>query len=308
MRARFNMRRRRRILSLAAAAVLLHGSCAGPLLRASVACDSCDAWNGAQEPFKIFGNTYYVGVAGLSSVLVTSSDGHVLLDGGLPQSAPRIDANIRRLGFRTEDVRLIVNSHAHYDHAGGIAGLQSLSGARVAASAAGARALERGHPTEDDPQYGSGSEPSKRFPAVRGVEVVRDGQSLTVGGVTLVARMTPGHTPGSTTWTWRSCEGARCLDIVYADSLNPVSDDGYRFTGDATHASRIPTFQRSIETVAGLPCDVLISVHPSFPGLAERARGGGSDPLVNRDACRSYAAAAAERLAARIAEEDRRAR
>ena len=100
-------------------------------------CDSCEAWNGPREPFRVFGNTYFVGPAGLGAVLIASDEGHILLDGGLTQSAPVIDASIRKLGFRTEAVRLIVSSHAHYDHAGGIAALQRLSGATVAASPSG---------------------------------------------------------------------------------------------------------------------------------------------------------------------------
>ena len=153
----------------------------------------------------MFGNTYYVGTAGLGAVLVTSAAGHVLLDGALPQSAPRIDASIRKLGFRTEDVRLILNSHAHYDHAGGIAALARQSGATVAASASGARAIETGEPTKDDPQYAFGRE-ANGFPPVEGVRVVADGETLRVGDVAITAHYTPGHTPGATTWTWRSCE------------------------------------------------------------------------------------------------------
>src|SRR5262249_61118562 len=100
--------------------------------------------------------TCHAGAARPSSVLITGSRGHILLDGGLPQSAPLIDANIRRLGFRTQDIKLIASSHAHYDHAGGIAALQRASGATVVASPAGARALERGEPAEDDPRFGFG--------------------------------------------------------------------------------------------------------------------------------------------------------
>ena len=132
-----------------------------------------------RAPFRVFGNTYYVGVAGLSAILVTSDAGSILLDGGLPQSAALIDENIRALGFRTEAIRLIVNSHAHYDHAGGIAALQRLSGATVAASGSGARALERGGPGADDPQYASGQ--STMYPRVNKVRAVADGETLTVG-------------------------------------------------------------------------------------------------------------------------------
>ena len=273
---------------------------------AAIACEACEGWNRPHDPFQVYGNTYYVGVAGLSAVLIATTDGLILLDGALPQSAPHIEANLATLGFRIEDVRLIVNSHAHYDHAGGIAALQRRSGARVAASASGAAALRRGEPTEDDPQYESGRLPKARFPAVTEVEVevVGDGQALTVGDVTLTAHHTPGHTPGSTTWTWRSCEADRCVDVVYADSLNPVSDDGFRFTDDP---SRIAAFERSIATVDALACDVLIAVHPSFSGLddklAARARGATPDPFLDADACHAYAAESLARLRERIAAE-----
>jgi metallo-beta-lactamase class B len=270
------------------------------------ACDSCAGWNAVQEPFRVFGNTYYVGVAGLSSLLVTSDKGLILLDGGLPQSAPLIDANIRKLGFRTEDIRLIVSSHAHFDHAGGIAALQRASGAIVAASASGARAIEIGEPPSDDPQYAFGRE-ANRFPPVKRVKIVGDSETLRVGNLAITARLTPGHTPGSTTWTWRSCEGARCLEIVYADSLNPVSAPGFRFTGDATRPSITATFRQSISTVRNLPCDILLAVHPSFAGMEEKLRRRrekpGSEPFVDPTACRTYAAEAAKRLDQRIAEE-----
>jgi metallo-beta-lactamase class B len=278
-----------------------------PAFRADPAktCDSCKEWNVAQEPFRVFANTYYVGVAGLSSVLLVSDKGLILLDGGLPQSAPLIDASIRKLGFRTEDVRLIVSSHAHFDHAGGIAALQRASKATVAASASGARAIERGQPPADDPQAGFG--PGGGFPAVKRVRVVTDGETLRVGDLAITAHLTPGHTPGSTTWTWRSCEGSRCLDIVYADSLNPVKAPGFRFTGDATHPSIEPAFRRSIATVAGLPCDILLVAHPVYFGMEEKLRRlreqPGGEPFVDPAACRAYAADATQRLDQRVAEE-----
>ena len=147
-------------------------------------CTRCPEWNAPLDPFRVFGNTYYVGTAGLSSVLITSDRGHILLDGGLPQSAEEIDRHIRRLGFRTEDVRLIVNSHTHFDHAGGIHALQHASRATVAASPSGARALKQGGPTSDDPQYGFHGE----FPRVPKVRAVRDGETLRVGTLAITAR------------------------------------------------------------------------------------------------------------------------
>ena len=270
-------------------------------------CGDCAEWNLPQEPFKVFGNTYYVGTAGLSALLVSSDAGLILLDGGLPQSAALIDANIRTLGFRTENVRLIVNSHEHYDHAGGIAALQRVSGATVAASASGARALEQGEPTTDDPQYGFGRK-ANAFPAVRNLRVVKDGEVLRVGDVGLTAHLTPGHTPGSTTWTWQSCEGARCLNIVYADSLTPVSAPGFRFTasGSPTAAER---FRQTIAKVEQLPCDILLTTHPSASSMASKvarpAQKPDENPFVDSNACRAYAARARKGLHERVAQEAR---
>jgi metallo-beta-lactamase class B len=269
-----------------------------------IGCGPCDEWNAAEPPFRVFGNTYSVGTAGLGAVLVTSEKGHVLLDAGLPQSAERIDASIRALGFETRDVKLILNSHAHYDHAGGIAALQRASGAQVAASASGARAIESGGPTSDDPQY---QPASGGYPAARPVRVVADREVLRVGDVAITAHMTPGHTPGAATWSWRSCEGERCLDVVYADSLNSVSLPGFRFTGDAKRPSIVASFERSLDVVAALPCDILLAVHPNQSPMYDKLKRRGTDrdaaPVADRNACRDYAEAARQRLKQRVAEE-----
>jgi len=249
-------------------------------------CDDCEGWNAPRPPSKVFGNTYYVGVAGLSSVLITSDAGHILVDGALTQSAVRIDASIRALGFKIEDVKLIVNSHTHYDHAGGIAALQRASGARVAASPAAAEVLRTGIPTADDPQAGYG--PSTRIPAVANVETIRDGVAIRIGPLAITPHFTPGHTPGGTTWTWQSCEGAACKNVVYADSLTAVAAPGFRYTGDSSRPSIVDTFRKSIATVAALPCDLLIAAHPAV--------GEGKT-------CKTLAADAQRLLDTRVAEE-----
>jgi metallo-beta-lactamase class B len=269
-------------------------------------CDSCAEWNAPREPFRVFGNTYYVGVGGITAILIASDAGHILVDGGLTQSAPLIDASIRKLGFRTEDVRLIVNSHAHFDHAGGLAALQRASGAPVAAGAPGALAIRGGGPTPDDPQYAIGAG-FNSFPAVEDVRAVGDGEALRVGALVITAQRTPGHTPGGTTWTWRSCEEKRCVDVVYADSLTAVSAPEFRFSAGGDGGRQLSAFRRAIDTVAKLPCDVLLTPHPSASGLDEKLRRRGADPDVNpfvdRDACRAYAAAAARGLDRRLADE-----
>lgn len=266
------------------------------------ACEQCTDWNLPQQAFRIHGDTWYVGTAGLSALLLTSSEGHILIDGGLPQSAPLIAENIRHAGFRLEDIKLILNSHTHYDHAGGLAALQRATGAQVAASPAARQAMENGGPMANDPQFGFGKDRNS-FAPITGVRAIGDGETLRVGRLAITAHFTPGHTPGGTTWTWRSCEGTRCLVLVYADSLNPVSAPGFRFT----EGDRSAEFDRAISTVEGLPCDILLAPHPGFMALDVKLAAWKSNPAVNpfigEGACRSYARGARQRLLTRLAEE-----
>jgi metallo-beta-lactamase class B len=261
-------------------------------------CANCVAWNKPHAAFRIYGNTYYVGTAGLSSVLITSSTGHVLIDGALPESASRIVANIRSLGFRVEDVKLIVNSHVHFDHAGGIAELQKLSGARVAASQWTADVMKKGAVPRDDPQFGS-IHPIAR---VARVETFKDGDALSAGAVTVTAHLTPGHTPGGTSWTWQSCENGRCLNLVYADSLSPVSAEGFRFSRRKEYPNA-EDFERSFSFLESTPCDILITPHPDASGLWNRLeqRSARPDALVDSTACRVLAETSREQLKRRLA-------
>lgn len=267
------------------------------------ACPSCAEWNASQRPIRIFGNTYYVGTHGLSAILVTSDEGHVLIDAGLPESAAPILASIRTLGIKPEDIRLILNSHAHFDHAGGIADVQRVSHATVAASAWSAGVINKGTSPPSDPQYAI----ILPYPPARDVKVIADGETLRVGPLALTAHFTGGHTPGGTTWTWRSCERAQCLDIVYADSQTPVSADDFLFTRNTTYPTAIADFERGQVTLEHLSCDVLLTPHPGasslFERLAARDAGMGSPALVDSGGCKRLAATAREALARRIAAE-----
>jgi metallo-beta-lactamase class B len=261
-------------------------------------CPPCAEWNAPTAPVRLFGNTYYVGTRGLASLLITSDSGHVLVDAGLPESAPRIMANIRALGFRVEDIRLIVTSHVHYDHAGGVAAIQRASGARVAASEWSAKVLETGKPLPDDPQYAI----ALAYPRVSGTRVqeVKDGDTLRVGPLAVTAHFTPGHTPGGTTWTWRSCEGRDCRDFVYADSQTPVSAEGFRFSDSRSYPRAVQDFERSFAVLSALSCDILVTPHPSASRLWERLE---KNALRDTEACRRYAANARRQLNQRLARE-----
>ena len=263
-------------------------------------------WNGPQNPVRLYGDTYYVGVAGLSSVLIKTDRGLILLDGDLVQSVPLIESHIRSLGFRVKDIKYILNSHTHYDHAGGIAALQRDSGAQVLASPSSAVALRQGFAVADDPQAGYAD--TSKFPPVEVAREIHDGETITLGNTVVTAHFIPGHTPGSTTWTWDSCEHAKCLHIVYADSLNAVSAPGFHFTADATHPDLTATFRKSIQTVADLPCDILVTVHPDLIGLPEKLKLAEShpttNPFIDANACKNYASKSQAGLDARIVEEN----
>jgi metallo-beta-lactamase class B len=260
------------------------------------------AWGQPQKPFRIYGNTYYVGSKGLSAILITSADGDILIDGTLAKNVPMIEANIRSLGVKLKDIRLILNSHAHSDHAGGIAALAHDSGASVAASAKGAKALMLGGNDPDDPQYADAS----LYPRIDNVRSVADNETVHVGSLAVQAHYTPGHTPGSTTWKWTSCEGKSCHSMVYADSLSLLTAGNYRYS-DPAHPERLNAFRQALKTVAALPCDILMVPHQDaidfLTRAARRKPGEATDPLVDPNACRAYAATGQRNLDKQTAKE-----
>lgn len=264
-----------------------------------IVCAADAGWNDPATPQRIHGNTYFVGTCGISALLIVSPQGHVLVDGATPQAAVQILDNIQALGFKPEDVRRIVFSHEHSDHAGGLAELQRATGAPVLARAPAVAALERGRSDRSDPQL-LDLEP---FEAVADVRTIRDSEVVKVGPLALQAIATPGHTPGGTSWTWRSCAGDDCRQIVYADSLTAISDKQYRFSDEAAHPGYLAGYRKTLKRVAGLPCDILLTPHPSASRMWSRIGAAADAPLADGDACRAYADAAEKRLEIRLAEE-----
>lgn len=273
-------------LLLATAAPQLIAADAPPADQKPIECSHCTDWNGRVAPYRLTANTWYVGTKGLSSVLVVDKAGLVLIDGGLPQSAARILDSVRQAGFDPADIRWILNSHAHFDHAGGIAALARMTGAKVAAGRNGVVALTQGPYHPDDPQAGYGE--GARFPSVATVRAIDDGDVVSVGDTRITAIASPGHAPGGMSWRWKSCEGGTCRDVVYLDSLNAVSTDDYRFLD---HPETLGALRASIDRLAALPCDVAMAAHSDqLPKIS-----GGSTTV-----CAAYAAAAAAQLERRL--------
>ena len=253
-----------------------------------------DGWSDRAPPRKIFGNTYYVGTCGIAAVLVVGDAGAILIDGATEQAPAAILANIRALGFDPRQVKRLLNTHEHMDHAGGLAGLQRETGAPLLARGPAVATLRRGRSDREDPQFGE----LTGFPPVGDVRTLGDGEVVRLGTLALASHATPGHAPGGTSWTWRACEGTRCVDIAYVDSHSALTDDAYRFSD---HPDYVAAFQRSIDVVETLPCDLLITPHPVASDLL--ARFNGDSPLIDAAACRRFAAGARSNLDKRLGEE-----
>jgi metallo-beta-lactamase class B len=241
----------------------------------------------------VFGNTYYVGTCGIAALLVTGDAGHVLIDTGTEKGAELVQANIRALGFDPADIKVLLMTHEHGDHVGGMAKMQQATGARLLVAPGAAETMRTGRVSREDPQLAI----DKGMTPARVDGEVHDGVPVALGALSLTPMESPGHTPGATSWQWRSCESGTCRTIVFADSLSPVSADDYRFSD---HAPYLANFRRSIARLAQMDCDLLITPHPSASGMHDRLLEGG---LADPAGCRAYAGSRTEMLDERLAKE-----
>ncbi|PVM91361.1 CAU/MBL1b family subclass B3 metallo-beta-lactamase [Caulobacter endophyticus] len=210
-------------------------------------------WTRPIKPYRVVGNIYYVGSEGLSAWLITTSEGHVLLDGGpSAEGGKLIERNIQALGFKPTDVKVLINTHAHYDHAGGLAQLKADTGAKVWASRADKPALEKGQ------HFGDNANGLTPFPAVKVDKAFGDETKLKMGGATLVAHLTPGHTIGCTTWTTQVVERGRALNVTFPCSLSVA---GNVLVGNKAHKSIVADYRASFAAMRTLPTDVMLPSH-----------------------------------------------
>ena len=265
---------------------------AGPLFDGT--CEENDDWDKPAPPVRIHANTYLIGSCGISVILITGSDGHIVIDAGTEKGADLVVANLRRLGIRLTDVKYLLHSHEHIDHVGGMARLQQLTGAKLVASGSAAAVFGTGAPGGGDPQAGM----HPPFPAARVDRIIKHNETVRTRDLQLTAVETRGHTNGALSWKWVSCDGGVCRNMVYADSLSPVSRDDYRFSD---HPAVLEAFRTGIARVAALDCEILLTPHPSASKMIDRMAGRA--PLTNPNACRDYAASLTNRLNERLAKE-----
>ena len=245
------------------------------------------SWNQPVEPFRIIGNLFYVGASEVASYLVATPKGHIIIDGGFVETAPMIRANIEKLGFHFEDVRILLSTHAHFDHAGGLAALKDWGGATLMASERDAPILARGG--KADPQFGD----SARFPPVTPDTFLRDGDHVALGGSILTAHLTPGHTPGCTTWTMTIREKGKPYNVVIVGSVSVPK--GYKLVGNVKYPDVVADYRQTFATLKALPCDVFLAANGSFFDLlgksARKAKRETPNPFIDPEGYRKFIAA-----------------
>jgi metallo-beta-lactamase class B len=255
-----------------------------PILAHAQADPTSRSWNQPVEPYRIAGNLYYVGASDIASYLVTTPQGNIVLDGGFVETAPLIEANIQKLGFKVEDVKILLSSHAHFDHAGGLAELKKRTGAPLYAGAADADLLARGG--KGDFAFGN----KYLFPPVTVDHPVHDGDRVSLGGTTFTAHATPGHTRGCTSWSLQVEAGGKRYDVVIVGSttINP----GVHLDGKPSYPGIAEDYAKTFQRLKALPCDIFLAAHASvFSGLEKAARlkkGDGVNPFVDPQGYRDF--------------------
>lgn len=251
------------------------------------------ASNQPVAPFRIAGNLYYVGASDVTSYLIVTPKGLILIDGGFEETAPMIRRNIATLGFDYSKIRIILNSHAHLDHAGGIAVIRRETGAKFIASAGDAPLLARGG--KDDPQFGD----RLAFPPAEPDRIIADGGRVTLGGTTLTAHLTPGHTPGCTTWTMTVRDHGKPLHVVFVGSASVPSE--YRLAGNPRYPNAIADYRHTFAVLKSLPCDLFLGSHGGFFDLQGKLARHAS--FVDPKGYREFVAGSEQRFEERVAKQ-----
>jgi len=241
-------------------------------------------WNTPTEPFKVIGNVYYVGTDGLASYLITSPQGHILVDTVMPEATSQIKASIEKLGFKVTDIKYLVNTHAHIDHTGGLAELKQASGGQLVAGEADKPLLEGGY------YPGAQEDTALAFPPVKVDRTVREGDTVKVGDVTLTARETPGHSPGCTSWAFSVKDGDATRSVFIFCSGTVALN---RLVTNPTYSGIVSDYRKTFARAKDVKVDVLLAPHPEMYKMAEkRAKlaDGGLNPFVNPGEFSDYAA------------------
>jgi metallo-beta-lactamase class B len=290
----------RKTVLLGPLAALALGVASPPPVARAQAFDAAAAQRPAQ-PFHIAGDLYYVGMQGIGAYLIATPKGHILIDGGFESSAPLVLTNIRALGFQPRDVKILLITHAHFDHAGGLAALKRATGARLLALAAEKPALEQGR------HFGDNTNGAGRFPAVKVDQVIADGEVIRLGGAAVTAHWTPGHTIGCTSFTHALMDAGRMHNAVVYCSTTVA---GNRLVANRAYPGIVADYRRSFAKLRALHADIFLANHPGFAHLDDkRARilPGRSNPFIDTGELSRFVAASERDFNAELARQRGRA-
>jgi metallo-beta-lactamase class B len=218
-------------------------------------------WTEPFPPFKIAGNLYYVGSKGLANYLIITPEGHILINSDMEENVPLIRASVENLGFKFTDIKILLISHAHWDHDAASDTIKKLTGAKYMVMDADVSVVESGG--KADFQYGN--DPTTLYKPTKVDRVLRDGDEVKLGGTVLVAHLTPGHTKGCTTWTLKVAEGGKTYDVVIIGS--PNVNPGYRLVNNTTYPRIAEDYQKTFKVLKSLSCDIFLGAHGNYFGL-----------------------------------------
>jgi len=236
-------------------------------------------------PFHIIGNIYYVGSAGLACYLITTPAGNILLDTGYPDMAGMIESNIKTLGFKLADTKILINSHAHIDHGGGMAQIKMDTGGQLVAMAEDVPFFENGG--HNDVLFGD----RNLFPPVRVDRVIHDGDAVTLGGVTLIAHLTPGHTPGNTTWTMVTEDKGKSYNVAFFGIVTPFPNTNLAAV-NPNYPNMAADWARTMKVLPTLKCDVFLASNGSFYDLQKKhqalVESADPNPFIDPSGCKAF--------------------
>jgi metallo-beta-lactamase class B len=244
-------------------------------------------WTEPFPPFHIAGNLYYVGSKGLANYLVTTPQGNILINSDLEANVPMIEASIEKLGFKFKDTKILLISHAHWDHDAGSAMIKEMTGATYMVMDADVPVVESGGKTD----FEYGNSPSSLYRPTKVDRVLHDGDEVRLGDTVLVAHLTPGHTKGSTTWTMKMTERATIYNVVIMGS--PNVNAGYKLVGNTAYPQIAEDYERMWRVLKSLPCDIFLGAHGGYFGLEEKyplMKEGAANPFVDPSGYKKYVA------------------
>jgi metallo-beta-lactamase class B len=258
------------------------------LLAGAIACAQANVeWTTQFPPHKVAGNLYYVGSKGLASYLITTPEGHILINSNLESSPPQIQESVEKLGFKFSDVKILLISHAHFDHCAGSAAIKKMTGAQYMVMREDVEEIENGGKTN----FHYGGQKNSAYPPTKVDRILKDGDQVKLGGSVLTAHLTPGHTKGCTTWTMKVNDGGKMLDAVIIGS--PNVNAGYKLVDNAQYPQIAQDFEKTFRVLGSLPVDLFLGAHGAYYGMEAKyplLKPNAPNPFVDSKGYHDYVA------------------